>query len=352
MLTIQKAALTIDADGLHYGSLKLAKSRGRVLSARPAATARLVRPEQAAAVDKAIADWNRGDQTSALIRLVHPGVPELGLAIPSPGWLRHCEVVRMAKAGFDPNQPRDEDGKWTDEGGSGGDGSTTAVASPPSANEAITITPTGTSDAGSGNNGSYINDGVYHTTIGPDGKPVLPAPTPAQADLPPEEESTGEDGKEEEREDIFGVTSEGERFVSAYNALKQLDPDNEALQVKYLPADISSGAAADDLEAGLSQAAEQRTISYLMPNGQRIGVAGKNSGIRERLGGMAQAQADFDYLSVGATDITPPGFNGKRIALPGNIGTIGLRYKSTSDGSPALDVNVPGVLFGRIHYYD
>jgi hypothetical protein len=233
MLTSQKAALTIDGDGLHYGTLKLAQVCGGMLKARPAAVSRLVRPEQAAAVSKAIAAWNRGEKTFALIKLVHLGAPELGPALPSPGWLRHCELLRMAKAGFDLSQPRDDQGMWTSEGGS-------------AAKQPVTITSPGNTETSDTDVGT-IDDGVYHTTLDADGKPVLPSATPVQAELPPEEEP----GEEESEEGIFGLTPGMARFIGVQNTLRQLDPDSEFLKTKYSDEDLASGDAADDLEAKL-----------------------------------------------------------------------------------------------------
>jgi hypothetical protein len=341
MLIIQKAALSIDGDGLHYGALKLAQVRGGMLKARPQAFRRLVQPEQAAAIDKAIAAWNRGNKTSALLRLVHLGAPALGPASPSPGWLRHCELVKLAKAGFDPSQPRDDQGMWTSEGG--------GFTKPP-----VTVTPLGNAGASDADAGT-IDDGVYHTTIGDDGKPVLPSAIPAQAEVPGEEEPTGEDGEEEEREEgIFGLTSAGERFVSAYNTLKQLDPDNAALQQKYLPADISSGAAADDLETAAGDAAKERALEFLLPGGQPIGQQGGGPDVREMVSASpdAETQAAFKYLTVGATEITPPAYNGKLMKLPGNAGIIGYRPVSSDNGPPTIDANIPGYLLFRIHYIE
>jgi hypothetical protein len=66
-------------------------------------------------------------------------------------------------------------------------------------------------------------------------------------------------------------------------------------------------------------------------------------------GGFKAAQAAFNYLTIGARDVTPPGFNGKLMALPGYMGTIGLRT-STKSGPPALDINLPTTGFFKVHY--
>ena len=117
MLIIRKSAFDIDDAGLRLGTVRLAKARHGVLQPYPAAFSRLPDAAQGT-VAKAIAAWNRNERASALIYLLHLGQPELA---PNKGWLRHRELVRMAKAGFDPSQPRDADGMWTSEGGVAGD---------------------------------------------------------------------------------------------------------------------------------------------------------------------------------------------------------------------------------------
>jgi hypothetical protein len=117
MLIIRQSAFAIDDAGLRLGSVKLAKARQGVLQPYPAALNRLPAAAQGTVV-KAVAAWNRGDKATALIYLLHLGQPELA---PSKGWLRHQYLVRMAKAGFDPNEPRDAQGRWTSENAAAGD---------------------------------------------------------------------------------------------------------------------------------------------------------------------------------------------------------------------------------------
>jgi len=66
------------------------------------------------------------------------------------------------------------------------------------------------------------------------------------------------------------------------------------------------------------------------------------------------AQALFDRLTRGGTPNTPPTYAGKGIGfdVPGG-GWVGLRPTSESDGSPASDVNIPGIpqdVIKRIHF--
>jgi hypothetical protein len=114
MLIIRKAALTIDEAGLMLRACPLAKRQGNRLQPNEAAMAILADPGQLATIKKAIKAWNRGEQTLALIALVHLGEPDIKI---------EAQVrAELAKAGFDPNEPRDDQGRWTSEGGDGGSG--------------------------------------------------------------------------------------------------------------------------------------------------------------------------------------------------------------------------------------
>jgi hypothetical protein len=81
----------------------------------------------------------------------------------------------------------------------------------------------------------------------------------------------------------------------------------------------------------------------LMPGGRPIGVKGTgrqaSARLREVTGGQIEAERIFQELSQGGKDITPSGYPGKLIELPGGKGTIGYRPASKS-GPPAIDVNV------------
>jgi hypothetical protein len=120
MLIVQKAALTIDETGLMLRACPFARWRGDVLQINEPAMAILARPAQAATIRKAIDAWNRGEQTLALIALVHLGEP----AIKTEAQVR----AELAKAGYDPSEPRDDHGRWTSENGD--DGSVNSPASP------------------------------------------------------------------------------------------------------------------------------------------------------------------------------------------------------------------------------
>ena len=87
----------------------------------------------------------------------------------------------------------------------------------------------------------------------------------------------------------------------------------------------------------------------LTPGGKAIGKPGSSPKIRELPGGEAGAEGLFRQLTGGGgTDVTPPGYKGTMIELPGG-GRVGLRLISKS-GSPAIDVRIPGINITKIHF--
>ncbi len=102
------------------------------------------------------------------------------------------------------------------------------------------------------------------------------------------------------------------------------------------------------------QAAPEDPRNILMPGGQPIGTPGGGRGVRRLPGGLPAAQALFDRLTRGGTPNTPPTYarKGHGFDLPGG-GWVGLRPISESDGSPAIDVNIPGIprnVLSKIHF--
>ena len=89
----------------------------------------------------------------------------------------------------------------------------------------------------------------------------------------------------------------------------------------------------------------------LMPGGRPIGVRGSgtraSARIRQVPGGRQAAEQLFKELTQGGTDITPPGYQGTLIELPGSRGLIGFRPTSKG-GSPTIDVNVVDFSGNRI----
>jgi hypothetical protein len=80
----------------------------------------------------------------------------------------------------------------------------------------------------------------------------------------------------------------------------------------------------------------------LMPGGKPLGVKGTgpraSARLREVAGGLAEAESLFQELTRGGKDVTPPGYPGTMIELPGGRGWVGYRPASRS-GPPTIDVN-------------
>jgi hypothetical protein len=112
---------------------------------------------------------------------------------------------------------------------------------------------------------------------------------------------------------------------------------------------VPGEADLDTLNTAIEAAAIKRITDKVMPGGVPIGQRGNSARIRELPGGLPAAQSLFDYLRVGGSIVHDPDLEGSLIRLPGDVGYITFRAKSTND-SPAIDVNVPGVPFRRIHF--
>ncbi len=90
-----------------------------------------------------------------------------------------------------------------------------------------------------------------------------------------------------------------------------------------------------------SSGASRSIDDILMPGGKPIGAKGTgpraSARLREATGGQAEAERSFQELTQGGKDITPAGYPGTLIELPGGQGTIGYRPASKS-GPPPIDV--------------
>ncbi len=87
-----------------------------------------------------------------------------------------------------------------------------------------------------------------------------------------------------------------------------------------------------------------------MPGGKPIGDQGSSSDVRRVQGGLDAARKMFDQLSNGGKDVTPTGYPGKMVEFP-NGARIGFRPVSASDGSPALDIDIPAIpQVTKIHF--
>ncbi len=133
---------------------------------------------------------------------------------------------------------------------------------------------------------------------------------------------------------------------SSIRALREVDPNNPALTYFANPNSPPSQAALDRLNDALGESIQRRVLARLMPGHVAIGRSGSRAYIRELPGGLDGAQRMFDDLRVGgivhreADGLTVVRFPGDR--------HITFRPAS-SDGSPAIDVNFPGLQF-RLHF--
>jgi hypothetical protein len=135
------------------------------------------------------------------------------------------------------------------------------------------------------------------------------------------------------------------QWNSGRATLRQLDPNNP--QPPYLSTQnwVPSNQDIARLNTEIESAVVRRITNFVMPGGKPIGEAGGDD-TRTLPGGEAAARAAFNYLSVTGTDVTPLGYDGTLMRLPGNV-WVGFRNSSSG---PAVDLNVPGIDFRVLHY--
>jgi hypothetical protein len=138
------------------------------------------------------------------------------------------------------------------------------------------------------------------------------------------------------------------RWESGIATLRRIDPGNPNLTYFANPDAAPSKAALERLDAAIEAAAIKRVTDKVMPGGMPIGLPGASPRVRVLPGGIRDAQNLFDYLRVGGT-VETRGLRVTVVRLPGRAGHVTFRPTSTS-GSPAVDVNVPGIPFRRIHF--
>jgi hypothetical protein len=131
--------------------------------------------------------------------------------------------------------------------------------------------------------------------------------------------------------------------------LRRIDPDNPNLTYFANPRLPPSQAALARLDAAIEAAAIKRVIDKVMPGGKPIGKRGRGDDVRELPGGLEAARSLFNYLRIGGQIMEKPDLDGTLVKLPGRAGYITFRPKSKS-GPPAIDVNVPGIIFDKIHF--
>lgn len=138
------------------------------------------------------------------------------------------------------------------------------------------------------------------------------------------------------------------QWEAAIATLRRIDPKNLNLTYFSNPGSTPSQEALDHLNAAVEVAAIKRVTDKVMPGGVPIGQPGTSEEIRVLPGGAQTAQELFDYLRVGGT-VHMSTSNMTVISLPYDAGFITLRHVSGSK-DPAIDINVPGVSFDKIHF--
>lgn len=159
---------------------------------------------------------------------------------------------------------------------------------------------------------------------------------------------TEEEPRPEEAADPLAAVRQ-QLWQSGLAALRQIDPANPQLSLLTTPGWVPHQEDLDKLDAAIRAAAIRRVLDRVRPGGVRIGIAGKSPQVRKLPGGLEAARALFDYLRVGGEVVEKPSLRGMLIRLPGNAGYVTFRPVSTS-GSPAVEVNLPGIVAMKIHF--
>jgi RHS repeat-associated protein len=96
---------------------------------------------------------------------------------------------------------------------------------------------------------------------------------------------------------------------------------------------------------------QQGPKEILTPGGVPIGTPnGSDETTRNLPGGQQAAEDLYGQLSHGGTPANSPTYPGSAVTLPGG-GFVGIRPGSAStSGVPAIDINIPGIDIGKIHF--
>jgi len=84
-----------------------------------------------------------------------------------------------------------------------------------------------------------------------------------------------------------------------------------------------------------------------MPRGSPIGTVNRNDPQIRTVQDVNELRRIFNSLTVNATPIDNPNYNGQLYQLPSG-GTVGWRNASKS-GGPAIDVNIHDIPITKIH---
>jgi hypothetical protein len=132
-LSRDSTGLCCTESGLTYGDIALvAKAGNRCQPCRPEidSLARAGLAVSPTGLQSVVNFLNRGNLGGAMIAALHLRLPDLE------------QLAQLAKAGFDPSQPRDGDGMWTSDGGDAvsSDSSPLPPASQPRGTNMLTAT--------------------------------------------------------------------------------------------------------------------------------------------------------------------------------------------------------------------
>jgi hypothetical protein len=193
-------------------------------------------------------------------------------------------------------------------------------------------------------------DPAEHPRAGVPPNPGWFAPLDGAGAGPPTQVAQGE---EDERapEELLDPTAPPRQaqWDAAIATLREIDPGNRQLTYVTMPGWVPSEADLDTLNTAITAAEIRRMMDKLMPGGVPIGRSGNSARVREFPGGAEAAKNLFDYLRVGGS-VRRSDANISVFKLPSDAGFITLRAQSRSLG-PAVDINVPGIPFKRIHFY-
>jgi len=138
------------------------------------------------------------------------------------------------------------------------------------------------------------------------------------------------------------------QWEASIATLRRIDPNNPQLTYFANPRAAPRQEALDRLNAEIRTAAIKRVTEKLMPGGVPIGSGGTGRRVRELPGGAQAAKDLFDDLRVAGRVLLE---NDKItvVELPGDAGYVTFRPVSES-GSPAVDINVPGIPFIKVQF--
>lgn len=172
----------------------------------------------------------------------------------------------------------------------------------------------------------------------------------AQGSVPEEESPEPEEEIRAPEEDVAsGEASLTRRYTAATQSLAEVAPRDPALARLSAPGVPITSSEVEAVEVALRQAVYQRTCDFVRPDGKWIGEAqSRNTRVRTLPGGLEAAQEAYDYLSKGG--VQAPFDKGLRVTFPGQAGNVLLRPETSTDRSPAVDVNVTTLGSAKLHY--